>query len=577
MNSTELPVLIGVTGHRDLLAPQRVRKQLIAFFRQLGDAMPNTKFCLVSGFAAGADQLFIACGKKVLGERVETFAVLPFAREEYEKDFSEGELADFRRLLDAADFVQELPGRRDDEAASYGAVGTFLVENVNILVSIWDGNVACDRNGEPKRGGTWEVSDLWMNYEHYNPRELFSTFRISALIRIPAERIPKENRVDKPYQIKDFGAENDKKLINFDTNTSARNFLSKYFSDRKVDHAFAQIDTYNAMCRKDSPGRAVSKQYLGVADSTGVEKDIERFAVLDDSANTTQKKYGTQFIWIFTLSFLLGVFAQIYGGVNHEFLSFDLFDIHYRPVTWSLPAYFLLVISVFAYSISQKYRGIDNKYLDYRILAELLRIVIFWKIARIGENVKDFFFRKDPEHVEWIVIALHNWSILDRSDPERRECINGTDVRKAWVEDQLKYYSKTADRLKAKAQKVHKKALIVAGISMFLGVYFFIDTFVFRLTPHWLEYALYSCNGILVGFGSFFMASLNFFLEKKGWDETAESYFSKAKLFGVIYKCLENMPPEKIPFYLSYLGHTAIQEHEEWLNQQRKRKPEPNI
>jgi len=577
MNSTELPVLIGVTGHRDLLDPQQVRKQLIAFFQQIGDAMPNTKFCLVSGLAVGADQLFIACGKKVLGERAETFAVLPFAREEYEKDFSEPELADFRRLLDAADYVEELPGSRDDEAAAYSAEGTFLVEHVNILVSIWDGNIACNPNGTPKRGGTWENSDLWMNYEHHNPKDLFSTFRISTLIKIPAERIPKETRVDKPYQIKDFGIDRDKKLVSFDINANYRNILSKFFSDRKADYAFEQIDAYNAMCRKESPGRAVSKQYLGIADATGVEKDIERFSVLDDSANITQKKYGKQFIWIFTLSFLLGVFAQIYGGVNHEFLSFDIFNIHYRPVTWSLPAYFLLVISVFAYSITQRYRGIDNKYLDHRILAELLRIVIFWKISHIKENVKDLFFRKDPEHVEWIVIALHNWSILDEADPHRRECINSTDVRKAWVEDQLKYYSKTAERLKAKANNIHKKALIVAGISMFLGVYFFIDTFVFTITPHWLNGPLYACNGILVGFGSFFMASLNFFLEKKGWDETAESYLSKAKLFGVILKCLEQMPPEKIPIYLSYLGHTAIQEHEEWLNQQRQRKPEPNI
>ena len=112
---------------------------------------------------------------------------------------------------------------------------------------------------------------------------------------------------------------------------------------------------------------------------------------------------------------------------------------------------------------------------------------------------------------------------------------------------------------------------------MLFGIYFFVDTFLVRITPQFLSGPLYAMNGILVGFGSFFMASLNFFLEKKGWDETAESYFSKAKLFGIIFKCLELMPPEKIPYYLSYLGHTAIQEHEEWLNQQRKRKPEPSI
>ena len=577
MNATELPVLIGVTGHRDLLEPELVQKQLKLFFDKLSSALPDTRFCLFSGFAAGADQLFVECGKQVLGDRAEIFAVLPFARQEYQKDFSAQELPKFQRLLDDADYIQELPGRRDREAESYYAVGKFLIEHVNILVSVWDGCVACDSNGEPPSGGTWEISDLWMNYEQYNPGDLFSTDRNSTLIRIPAKRIANPKRIDKPYQVKDFGIGDTQRLITFDDSMRPKKFLSRCFGDRQINYSLTRIDAYNALCKKTTPGRAVCKKYLGIKNTTGVEKEIERFAILDDSANTTQKRYGRQFFWTFTLSFLLGVFAQIYGGVNHDFLSFDLFSHHFKPITWSLPAYFFLVICVFVYSFSQNRTGIDNKYLDNRILAELLRIAMFWKIAGIKENVKDFFLRKAPEQSEWIVIALKNWTFLDELAPDRKECVNDTDVRKAWVEDQLKYYRKTAERLKTKAQKIHKRALVVAGISMLFGIYFFIDTFVVRITPQYLHVPLYAMNGILVGFGSFFMASLNFFLEKKGWDETAESYFSKAKLFGIVYKCLEFTPPEKIPFYLSYLGHAAIQEHEEWLNQQRKRKPEPSI
>jgi len=84
-------------------------------------------------------------------------------------------------------------------------------------------------------------------------------------------------------------------------------------------------------------------------------------------------------------------------------------------------------------------------------------------------------------------------------------------------------------------------------------------------------------NGILVGFGSFFMASLKYFIEKKGWDETAESYAIEARLFGIVSQCLEQMPQETHSDYISYLGRSAIREHEEWLCLQRKRKPEPTI
>ena len=99
MNSTEIPVLVGVTGHRDLLEPEKVGKLLETFFSKLSSALPDTRFCLVSGMAAGADQIFVECGKRVLGDRAEVLAVLPFSRQEYQKDFSAQELPKFQRLL----------------------------------------------------------------------------------------------------------------------------------------------------------------------------------------------------------------------------------------------------------------------------------------------------------------------------------------------------------------------------------------------------------------------------------------------------------------------------------------------
>ena len=576
LNTTELPVLIGVTGHRNLLDPEAVTSLLELFFTQLAASMPDTRFCLVSGLAAGADQLFIECGKRVLASRAETFAVLPFPREVYQKDFSERELPAFRRLLDSSDYVKELPGSRTNEAEAYFEEGNFLIKNVNILVSVWDGKVACDLAGNPQKGGTWDISDLWMNYAQHNPKELFSTFHIPSLIRIPAERIGNANRIDIPYQAKDSGLGEDRLLIDFDSSVEAEDFFQYYFLPRNADYALEQINAYNALCRRISAGREKSKEYLGVTNTSGVKKEIERYAVLDDSANKTQKRYSIQFSWIFMLSFFLGAFAQIYGGINHDFLSFHLFSCHFRPITWSLPAYFILVIAVFAYYFYQRKVGIDNKYQDYRVLAELLRISIFWKIAGLRERVQDFFLRENPEQLEWTVIALNNWDLLDNAAPDREQCVNNTDVRKVWVEGQYSYYKKTSDRLMSQAVKIHRRAVTVALVSMVLGIYFFIDTFLCRLTPQWLAGPLYDMNGILVGFGSFFMASLNFLLEKKGWKETAESYASQAKLFSVISGCLELMPQKK-DIYLSYLGRAAILEHEEWLNLQRKRKPNPNI
>lgn len=619
MKPTELPLLIGVTGHRDLAEPEKVRQQLKCFFRKLASAMPNTRFCLCSGLAIGADQLFVKCGKEILGDRAETFAVLPFPRDMYRKDFERvpEDLQAYDELLETSNYVTELSTNRDNEVEAYKKVGEFLVEHVNILISIWDGNIACnnDKDKKPKPGGTWDVSYRWMNYENHHPDRLFSTYRNPTLIWIEAKRNESADRWDADAPVKALlgkpsaksAAEQNNqknKIAIFKTSVPTEKFLSHYFAYRQVDQALKEIDDYNALLKLEPipPGRAVSEKYLGLAGTTGVKKEVARFAILDDSANTAQKQYEKQFLWIFILSFLLGVFAQIYGGVEHTFLSFPAGAAKpYQPITWALPMYLLLIILVFAYSLFQKRKKIDDKYLDRRILAEVLRIDIFWKIAGVAENVKDLFMQKAPEHVEWTVIALNNWAFMDQFSADEAEDKNGTDVKIAWVEDQLKYYDKAANRLQKRAKKIYSIALFVAGISMLCVIYFFIDTFIREITPAKLRNPLDAINGLLVGFGSFFLASFNFFLAKKGWNETAASYSSKKKLFEIVRDCLTVLEQKKaesdekrsvekeielalqidryanVNDYLIYLGETALQEHEEWLEQQRKSKPEPNL
>ncbi|MGE0724083.1 MAG: hypothetical protein AB7O45_06900 [Alphaproteobacteria bacterium] len=90
-------------------------------------------------------------------------AILPFAREEYEKDFATPKtvgttgpacLAEFRDLLGRAAVVLELDGdglADDQRARAYEAAGRAVVRNCDLLIAIWDG----EKTG--KTGGTSEV------------------------------------------------------------------------------------------------------------------------------------------------------------------------------------------------------------------------------------------------------------------------------------------------------------------------------------------------------------------------------------------------------------------------------------
>ena len=108
MKNAEIPIIIAASGHRDLKNPDAVKQQLREFFAQLKHNLPDTTFCLMSGLAAGADQLFVAAGKEVLANNAEIIAVLPFVSDEYRKDFSGKDLEFYDTALNNAKKIIEL-------------------------------------------------------------------------------------------------------------------------------------------------------------------------------------------------------------------------------------------------------------------------------------------------------------------------------------------------------------------------------------------------------------------------------------------------------------------------------------
>ena len=160
---------VGITGHRAgvLTAPfvRSLRPVMSEIFKQLRDGALNLRlsedmFCslteprllLHTGLASGADQI-AAKHARTSGYRVH--AVLPFEPDEYRKDFAEGrELHRFERALAAADDIIALPGQRSNLEAAYVLVGESLVRKADVIVAIWDGQVA---RGP---GGTAEVVGL---------------------------------------------------------------------------------------------------------------------------------------------------------------------------------------------------------------------------------------------------------------------------------------------------------------------------------------------------------------------------------------------------------------------------------
>ena len=159
---------VGVTGHRaealpaDCLErlPGQIRDALERLVRAAAAvragaddcfASDETRFRFVSPLAGGADQIAATVALE-LGFSLQV--VLPFARDEYRRDFNPEDAARFDALLGKAESVLELPGTRADEPGAYMMAGRATVAHCDVLIAVWDGLPARGH------GGTAEVVQL---------------------------------------------------------------------------------------------------------------------------------------------------------------------------------------------------------------------------------------------------------------------------------------------------------------------------------------------------------------------------------------------------------------------------------
>jgi hypothetical protein len=158
---------VGVTGHRELPAADgalldatvgKILDQIGATMKVLADDHTLHQFYqketpvlrVISPLAAGADRVV---ARQAVARQWLLSAPLPFAQQEYERDFSDS-VDEFRSLLACAKAigeVVELDGRREAEGAAYFEAGHFVLRHSDVLIAVWDGLEAA---GE---GGTGEI------------------------------------------------------------------------------------------------------------------------------------------------------------------------------------------------------------------------------------------------------------------------------------------------------------------------------------------------------------------------------------------------------------------------------------
>jgi hypothetical protein len=454
--STASPFIIGVTGHRNLAEGDlaRARSTVAAFFNTIRKLLPDTELHVMLGMSAGGD-LIVAETALALGIHVE--AVLPMPLAEFVADFDDRNRRLLTELLTHKNLHHvELPPLSGAESSSpsapawreaaYRNLTDVLIRKSNLMLALWDGKAS------RRPGGTTDTVLRWLRVradENGKGRVDFTTAVTAAdtdslfVYWMPIAAGGNDDAIATiaPCFLTGLGDS----ILQFGARPpeGLRRRLEE-FNDFNRD--FGQVASEARTSPGDSLLANVPPDLLGEDRQRLLQIDTE-YSKADTLALFFQKRSDGLFGMFGIFAFVMGCMYLIYDklGENQGVLL-----AYVMILLGSLVLYRLLYTKVWFV-----------KHLRYRALAETLRVTFYLCLAGVGRGVDaaEVLALSGIEHFEgfgWIGYILRNVAPVNIAstplpDPRRSEY-----VRKAWVDDQHRYFSRKVAQLEHKSSRVSR-------------------------------------------------------------------------------------------------------------------------
>jgi hypothetical protein len=397
--SYAVPLVVAVTGHRDLVPAEipfirsRVRDCLFA----LRYEYPSRIIVVMTALAEGADRLV---AEEALKLGLPLSVVLPMPRALYEQDFATAESrAQFANLCEAAADVFEMPcapGNTERTIGEYGPardrqyaqLGVFICAHCHVLMALWDGK------DNEQLGGTSQV----VRFHHddvmpgYTPRVAASKLNLTQdesdlVYHIVCSR-------DRP------GGEPAPDLKPLDAFWFTTDEPSPRSQEMPLRHRRVFAHTNEFSREAQSFGEKISEQCYPLLTGdqatllpSGVWDINQVFCAADWLAIHYQKKV----LWTLKVGHVCALLTGV-GYISYTDLN-------------STPVIIALIIGLMLASVAVNFFAVrgnwHRKYLDYRTLAEGLRVQFYWAAAGVTSgNVTKFahdnFLQMQDTELGWI-------------------------------------------------------------------------------------------------------------------------------------------------------------------------------
>jgi hypothetical protein len=558
-----VPLVIGVTGHRDLVAAElaAIRELVRSFLLRLRDQFPDRPLELLSPLAEGADQLVAEIGIE-LG--LTLTVPLPMPKAFYMADFGSSDSRQrFDRLAQSASAVYELPvirGSTPEEISvpgegrdrQYAQLGVFLCAHSHILLALWDGRPS------EQTGGTSQVvrfhhDDVMAGYGQPDQvsRQLLADDESDLVYHIVVSR-------DRP----------DGSPASTLEPLTAAWFTSNESHPRSLDlpdgyaRIFARTDEFNRDVRESRYRIASESQSLAAAEGGAAlpfeaEKIDRFFRAADWLAIHYQQRTLSALRVTYGIAFVMGMMFILYSDVEAQ---------RYFMMTF----FACLAVGVLIHMMASR-GDWHGKYLEYRALAEGLRIQFYWAAAgvvsaAVTKYSHDNFLQKQDIELGWIRNVMRVAGIGCDISPNLHA--GGLEIAvREWIGDektggQLRYYQRKTARSVERSRQMERLGQVIAGAVMVILL-------IMVATPSdELRNALFVVLGAML----LAMGVRKAYGYRVAEKELIKQYEFMHKIFGNARRRLETVSSDaERRQILRALGEAALDEHAEWILLHRER------
>lgn len=482
----KIPIVLGVTGHRQI-APDvwpRLQAKVEEILLSFRTRFEGTPVILFSSLAEGADQL---CAEVALTLQMRVIAPLPFPAEVYrgstsfDTEQARDKLHAFLEQDMVESFVVPLPNDmmpavdadweklRDDDAkrrACYANCGAYVALHCHALLALWDGVVTDSPGGtaqvvrfkltgEPPDHYPWNQplfswADSGPVYVIHTPRSGGASQNAGQVASGPSFGTLTAGDYRELYP----GAHLSNRTPSFSGKARRPERAQQAAERRQFIQTCRTIHDFNR--ETHALGHAATQAAAGaagssleergtqpVSGSTLIEQRLKDMGKFRAAAGQLARKHHTRIerltIILFGLLFLALLCLHLYAHYpGHDHAHYPLF----------LSLFLALLVLAFVVVFCVWFGHFERKWMDFRSLAEALRVQLYWCRSGINASAADNYLQQVRSDLTWVRRAVRSCSPPPHLCSEafgtltsKQQCEALDKVRMEWVQVQKNFFA----------------------------------------------------------------------------------------------------------------------------------------